>query len=107
MIAIHGKRRRIGASVVARRCLAIENLEYTVPLRIPESSARAVIAYLDARRAQRPLAPDIARAVTFRRAVRASPLRVRRFDVHVPAGFPSPADDYVEDQIDLNAHLIQ
>jgi DNA polymerase V len=78
-----------------------------VPLRIPESSARAVIAYLDARRAPRPLAPDIARAVTFRLAVRASQLRVRRFDVHVPAGFPSPADDYVEDQIDLNAHLIQ
>ncbi|MDD2747353.1 MAG: translesion error-prone DNA polymerase V autoproteolytic subunit [Acidithiobacillus ferrooxidans] len=34
--------------------------------------------------------------------------------IHIPlmvsciaAGFPSPADDYVEKQIDLNAHLIQ
>ena len=26
---------------------------------------------------------------------------------HIAAGFPSPADDYVEKQIDLNAHLIQ
>ena len=25
----------------------------------------------------------------------------------VPAGFPSPADDYVEQQLDLNEHLIQ
>jgi DNA polymerase V len=24
----------------------------------------------------------------------------------VPAGFPSPADDYIEDRIDLNTHLI-
>ena len=78
-----------------------------MPLRIPENCVNTVIAYLDARRAQRPLAADIARAVSFRRAVRMSPLRVRRFDVHVPAGFPSPADDYVEDQIDLNVHLIQ
>ena len=25
----------------------------------------------------------------------------------IAAGFPSPADDYVEKQIDLNTHLIQ
>lgn len=25
---------------------------------------------------------------------------------HVPAGFPSPADDYFEERIDLNAHLV-
>lgn len=25
----------------------------------------------------------------------------------VPAGFPSPADDYIEEQIDLNEHLIR
>ncbi|MEY2335868.1 LexA family protein [Acidithiobacillus ferrianus] len=31
------------------------------------------------------------------------PLMVSR----IAAGFPSPADDYVEKQIDLNAHLIQ
>ena len=78
-----------------------------MPLRIPEDSARVVVAYLNARRAQRPPAPDIARAVDYRRVASASCLRIRRFDVHVPAGFPSPADDYVEDHIDLNAHLIQ
>jgi len=26
---------------------------------------------------------------------------------HVPAGFPSPADDYVENKLDLNEHLIK
>lgn len=31
------------------------------------------------------------------------PLMVSR----IAAGFPSPADDYVEEQIDLNTHLIQ
>ena len=25
----------------------------------------------------------------------------------IPAGFPSPADDYIENQLDLNQHLIQ
>jgi DNA polymerase V len=78
-----------------------------VPLKIPQNAARAVVAYLDAHRAQRSVAPDIARAIEIRRAARASRFRVRRFDAHVPAGFPSPADDYVEDHIDLNAHLIQ
>jgi DNA polymerase V len=29
------------------------------------------------------------------------------FLVPVSAGFPSPADDYLEDQLDLNAHLIK
>jgi DNA polymerase V len=81
--------------------------ETEVPLRTPQDSSRVVVAYLNARRARRPLAADTARAVDVRRAVFASPLRVRRFDAHVPAGFPSPADDYVEDHIDLNAHLIQ
>ncbi len=29
------------------------------------------------------------------------------FVTPVPAGFPSPADDYLENQLDLNKHLIQ
>jgi DNA polymerase V len=29
------------------------------------------------------------------------------FGVRVSAGFPSPADDYIESRIDLNEHLIQ
>jgi len=41
---------------------------------------------------------------------RARPDRHRPLSVflsRVPAGFPSPADDYVEQQLDLNEHLIQ
>lgn len=39
----------------------------------------------------------------------AAPGRVVRplFGSHVPAGFPSPADDYVENRLDLNELLIQ
>lgn len=39
----------------------------------------------------------------------AAPGRVVRplFGSRVPAGFPSPADDYVEDRLDLNELLIQ
>ena len=29
------------------------------------------------------------------------------FTTHVSAGFPSPADDYIEGQLDLNKHLIK
>lgn len=33
-------------------------------------------------------------------------LRIPLFGHSVPAGFPSPADDYVEDQLDLNQLLV-
>jgi DNA polymerase V len=33
-------------------------------------------------------------------------LRLVRYNSNVPAGFPSPADDYIEDSLDLNEHLI-
>jgi DNA polymerase V len=39
------------------------------------------------------------------RAGRSRPLAV--FLSRVPAGFPSPADDYVERRLDLNEHLIR
>ena len=29
------------------------------------------------------------------------------FTEYVPAGFPSPADDYIESQLDLNKHLVR
>lgn len=40
---------------------------------------------------------------------RSSPTRQRRplFASRVPAGFPSPADDHLEDSLDLNEHLVQ
>ena len=35
------------------------------------------------------------------------PLVLPFYDGLVPAGFPSPADDYVETPLDLNEYLIQ
>ncbi len=32
---------------------------------------------------------------------------LRRMETLLPAGFPSPADDYLEDRIDLNRELVQ
>lgn len=29
------------------------------------------------------------------------------YSCHVPAGFPSPADDYIEDSLDLNEYLVK
>ena len=41
------------------------------------------------------------------RAERARRRPLAVFLSRVPAGFPSPADDYVEQRLDLNEHLIQ
>lgn len=35
-----------------------------------------------------------------------SPLSLPLFASRVPAGFPSPADDYIDQRLDLNEHLI-
>jgi DNA polymerase V len=67
--------------------------EATRPLRVPVSQVETIRAFLsDAM----PL-PAVAR--------RPCPLPL--FNSPVRAGFPSPADDYVERDLDLNEHLIQ
>ncbi len=60
--------------------------EATRSVRIPQSRVMEVLEYLqqDARACQIPL-----------------------YSCSVKAGFPSPADDYVEAQLDLNEHLIK
>jgi len=40
-------------------------------------------------------------------AVQSMPSACPLFSSHVAAGFPSPADDYVEGSLDLNEHLIE
>ncbi len=37
----------------------------------------------------------------------ASPCRLPLLETSVPAGFPSPAQDYLEDEIDLSGYLIR
>lgn len=86
--------------------------EPTRTLRVPESRVPEVVAYLDAFRPSAPGAldtnePGTAFAVAPRpvggHARRAN---TRRVLSSVPAGFPSPADDYIEPGLDLNDHLI-
>ncbi len=58
--------------------------EPTRPVRIPESLVDAVLGFVQTRGYQLPL-----------------------YGCKVSAGFPSPADDYLEGMLDLNEHLVQ
>ena len=72
--------------------------ESTVRLRIPEGAASDVLAFLDDYRVQHKLEPVPLEAPRLR--------EVPYFVAKVPAGFPSPAEQYLEESIDLNEHLI-
>ena len=73
--------------------------EPTKPIRVPESQVSVVLDYLSScRRKQLEDAIPIAENAPGRLI----PVMSHR----VPAGFPSPADDYVQDRVDLNEHLI-
>jgi DNA polymerase V len=43
----------------------------------------------------------------FRVSTEEAALRLPFFSAHVPAGFPSPADDYIETGLDLNEYLVK
>ena len=81
--------------------------ESTQPVRVPESQVPAVVAFLDAYREQKALEDEGVRAEMWRRAEPGPEVHLSLMGYRVPAGFASPADDYVEDTIDLNAHLIR
>ena len=75
--------------------------EPTKPIRVPESQVATVLDYLANYRKRReaassalPIATDAPRHL------------IPVMSYRVPAGFPSPADDYVQDRVDLNEHLI-
>ena len=74
--------------------------EPTQQIRVPVSQLDTVVAYLDAYRqpaiAERPR-PVIAEP---------SPIQLISIAQRIPAGWPSPAADYLDDTIDLNAELI-
>jgi len=73
--------------------------EPTQPVRVPLSQVDTVVAYLDAQRS-----PTHAVDPVPLRATSALPLVA--FTSRVPAGFPSPAQDYLDDSIDLNAEIL-
>lgn len=82
--------------------------EPTQPLRVPESQATAVVEFLAAYRDRRTLEDEGVRA-TMPRGVAPSkrPRYVPVTGFRVAAGFGSPAEDYIEERIDFNAHLIR
>lgn len=81
--------------------------EATRPIRVPETQAPAVAAFLDAYRSGRDLDDEGVRALMPRGVKPVRSAAIPLLGAKVPAGFPSPADDYVEDVLDFNAHLIQ
>lgn len=60
--------------------------ESTKPMRIPVSKCAAVKRFLESGNES---------------------INIPLYVSHVRAGFPSPADDYIESYLDLNTHLIQ
>ncbi|MHB1944295.1 MAG: LexA family protein [Metallibacterium sp.] len=84
--------------------------EPTQPLRVPQSQVPTVLAYLEHWRTGTALPLEPGTAVARDPQPLASSVGTTgpiRFSAAVPAGFPSPADDYVQECIDLNRHLIR
>ncbi|MDA8329150.1 MAG: translesion error-prone DNA polymerase V autoproteolytic subunit [Betaproteobacteria bacterium] len=83
--------------------------EPTKQVRIPISQIAVVSGYLRALRKQVPVESQLAlHNIEGIFPVMMEPSRsvIPLMSHTVPAGFPSPADDYIEDRIDLNTHLI-
>lgn len=84
--------------------------EATKPVRVPESQVETVLSYLDSFKkshSSRALLPG--EKIEFEPAPMAwdTPRRpIPLMSYQIKAGFPSPADDYIQGAIDLNEHLI-
>ena len=81
--------------------------EPTQTLRLPVSSVPVVKDFLAAYQARhRPwrFPPAIDVCASAQNPVR---MKLPLFGTRVPAGFPSPADDYMEATLDLNEYLVQ
>ena len=81
--------------------------EKTALMRVPESVQRVVVDFLSElaqKRQTEPKWPSHLRLVKL--AENPSSFKVPLFNHTVRAGFPSPADDYVAESLDLNEHLM-
>jgi len=78
--------------------------ENTKIMRIPESIVDTVGDILAACKAQR-LEARFKNEISYP-ALDSQPIRLPLFSHKVPAGFPSPADDYIEARLSLDQHLI-
>jgi len=77
--------------------------EPSVQIRVPESLAPGLTASLSDYRLRKHAADLLMIPAT----LSPEPLELRSFATKVSAGFPSPADDYLEDGIDLNKLLVK
>ncbi|MFO1351475.1 MAG: translesion error-prone DNA polymerase V autoproteolytic subunit [Gammaproteobacteria bacterium] len=97
--------RRAGAG---RPCHSGHYGEATRVIRVPESllpSIRAALAAKKRRRQGMEEAADIAELLAPTAAVRSVALTL--YSARVAAGFPAPADDDVEGELDLNDYLVR
>ena len=86
--------------------------ESTVTMRIPQSQTATIKSFLEALQRKRAKAAD-ENAITeievdefFTPAIREQPTLLPLFATKVAAGFPSPADDHVEKQLDISEFMI-
>lgn len=80
--------------------------ESTIAVRIPQSLVPTVKNLLDHRKRQLEVIASNSTAILF--PAKAPPqISIPLFISKVPAGFPSPADDYVEKSLDLNELCIK
>ncbi len=81
--------------------------EPTTLMRVPESAKATVIDFLTELAEKRKAEPTWPRhLVPIKLAENLSSFKVKLFGHTIRAGFPSPADDYVADTLDLNDHLM-
>jgi DNA polymerase V len=80
--------------------------ESTQVIRVPKSLAPRVAHFLKAVQEKCPIDTTTI-AQIYRPAECVIHQSLTLFATRVEAGFPSPADDYVEGQLDLNDHLIK
>lgn len=77
--------------------------ETTQPMRVPRSVVQTIERWLSERSPVLESTHELIRWPT----LTPIPLELALYTARIPAGFPSPADDSVENQIDLNQHLIR
>ncbi len=82
--------------------------EPTIAIRIPESQGATVKKFLDAYQRKRTDSGYESTHVDefFVPTVSDQPIKLPLFSTKVAAGFPSPADDYVEKRLDISEFLI-
>ena len=81
--------------------------EKTALMRVPESAQPVVIDFLNELAQKRQTEPKWPSHITpVKLAENPRAFKVPLFNHTIRAGFPSPADDYVADTLDLNEHLM-